>query len=294
MKIYSKKSNPDLSKLVVAMRVIQIIGWGLVFLSFKIVCAQIPATTQDGKKVLLYPNGYWQYANSPKQWLEYLPQIHPHDILLHHTAYALVYDTIHHLAKWTIYQISINQIEQKNSKRTNRFLPDPLLYNATNLEVDYKNSGYDRGHLVPAADMAYSDMTMQESFYYSNITPQVPSFNRGIWKRLEEKVREWVLQNHTLIVVSGAIITDTMPKIGIHSISVPHYFYKIVADLTTPDLKMIGFIIPNAASKIPLSTYAVSVDSIEKITHINFFSALDDAIEETLEKEFNIQKWFSD
>lgn len=254
--------------------------------------SQIPATTNDGKKVLLYENGTWQYAEKQNAILQYLPYSTPSDIIIHHTAYSLSYDTQHYLPKWTIYEITKEQIQKKLSTRKNKFYPDPQLYNKTNLEIDYKNSGYDRGHLVPAADMAYSDTSMKESFYYSNITPQIPSFNRGIWKKLEEQVREWVIQNDKLIIISGPVISDTLKHFGIHNISIPYYYYKIIADLTEPEIKMIGFIIPNKKSDIELQNYAVSVDSIEKVTNINFFSTLDDNIEEKLEKEKLIEKWF--
>ncbi len=256
--------------------------------------SQIQAITSDKKKVILYENGTWVYVDEQKPLFQYLPQVSSSDIIIHHTEYSLAYDTLHHLAKWTIYQITKEQIQKKGVKRTNRFLPDPLLYEKTNLEKDYENSGYDRGHLIPAADMSYSDITMKESFYYSNITPQLPSFNRGIWKKLEDQVRKWVIENEQLIVISGPIISDTLKHFGIHKISKPYYFYKIIADFTKPDIKAISFIIPNESCNKDLKQYTISIDSIEKVTHINFFPTLNDQIEEKLEAEKHINKWFKD
>lgn len=254
--------------------------------------SQIPATTDDGQRVILYENGTWQYLKHPKGFTQYLPYSTPSDIIIHHDAYVLSYDTEHYLAKWTIYQITKKQIQMKIAKRKNKFSPDPQLYNYTNLEEDYKNSGYDRGHLVPAADLSFSEKSMEESFYYSNITPQVPSFNRGIWKRLEDQVRKWVMENDTLIIITGPVISDTLNHFGMHNISIPYQYYKIIADFTEPDTKMIGFIIPNKQSDMDLRDYAVSVDSIEKITHIDFFSVLMDDVENVLEKEVAVKKWF--
>jgi len=253
--------------------------------------AQIPATTNDGKKVILYENGIWQYENESKTLYKFLPKINHTDVLVHRTAYSLVYDTIRHLAKWTMYELKKEFLSNSNVERYGKFFPDPLLIKYTNLEEDYKNSGYDRGHLVPAADMAYSELTMKESFYFSNIAPQVPSFNRGIWKKLEEQVRKWASENDYLYIITGSVITDTMKKIGIHNISIPDYFFKIIANLTSPDMKMIGFIIPNKKSNLELMHYAVSVDSIEKITNIDFFPHLSDDIEEKLEKYIQIKEW---
>lgn len=255
--------------------------------------SQIPAVTKDGKKVILYENGIWQYENESKTLYEFLPKINTTDVLVHHTAYSLVYDTIHHLAKWTMYELKKEHLSNLNVERFNKFSPDPLLNKYTNLSNVYKNSGYDRGHLVPAADMAFSELTMKESFYYSNIAPQVPSFNRGIWKKLEEQVRDWAKENEHLYVVTGSILSDTMKKIGSHNISIPDYFFKIVADLTPPDMKMIGFIIPNKKSNLEIMHYAVSIDSIEKITHIDFFPSLPSDVQDKLEKNIVIEMWFN-
>lgn len=256
--------------------------------------AQVTAITADGKQIVLYDNGFWQYADAIKPLFQYIPKITIHDQIIHHTAYSLSYDTLHHLAKWTIYELHKSQLQQSTVKRTNKFKPDPILPQYTNLDADYKNSGYDRGHLVPAADMSYSEQTMAESFYYSNISPQVPSFNRGIWKQLEEQVRQWVHENEHLIIITGAIIADTLPKIGPHQITVPYYFYKIIADITPPEHKMIGFIIPNEKTNLPLPHFAVSVDSIEQITRLDFFPCLDDLTENQLEKDVSLYIWWKD
>jgi endonuclease G len=255
------------------------------------VYAQLPATTQDGRKVILYDNGIWQYAEEAKTLYEYFPRVHRDDILIHHTAYSLVYDTVHRLARWVLYQTHREQLENAGVERYNKFHPDPLLWKYTQLEEDYKNSGYDRGHLAPAADMAFSEITMKESFYYSNVSPQVPSFNRGIWKKLEEQGRKWGKKYDKLIIVCGPVLTESMSYIGKNRVSVPEYFYKIFADLSSREKKMIGFIIPNNKSGKNLEYYVVSVDSIEKVTHIDFFPSLQDSLEEKLERRSDVRLW---
>lgn len=263
----------------------------IIVLSHKIY-SQIPATTNDGKKVILYPNGYWEYVENKKELSYYYPALNKNDYLIQHHYYSLVYDTLHFLARWTIYELKKDNLQSKVSERKNKFLADPYLIQATQLDAIYKNSGFDKGHLVPAADMAFSDLAMSESFYYTNVAPQLPSFNRGIWKKLEEQVRQWAMNYENILVLSGAVISDTLQKTG--KISVPYYFYKIIAVIKPSYTQMIAFIMPNEKSSLPLKHYAVTVDSVEKITHINFFPSLNDDVEEQAESKFDIHLWFKD
>jgi len=274
----------------------------LVFVFFLLNCSftysQIHAVTDDGRKVILYNNGFWEFENDSSNSLTiYFPkyEISPSEKIIKHIAFSLSYDTLHHLAKWTIYTLSKENVINKVAERYNNFIPDPLLPNCTNLDKDYKNSGFDKGHLVPAADMAFSEITMKESFYYSNITPQYPAFNRGIWKKLEDKVRKWALEKSHIVVITGAIINDTLKSFGEHKISIPYYFYKIIADFNNIDkTEMIGFIIPNEKVKSTnaIQDYVVTVDSLEHITKFDFFSFLKDDIEESVESKVNLSYWF--
>lgn len=256
-----------------------------------IIIAQNTAFTKDGKEVVLYPNGYWQYKESVKNIFQYFPSVVKADVIVNHTYYSISYDTIHHLPKWTIYELNKKMLENKVAERKNKFAPDPYLYRVTQLDIDYKNSGFDKGHLVPANDMSFSETAMAESFYYSNVAPQNPSFNRGVWKKLEEQVRKWADQ-YPIVIISGALISDTLPTIGIHKVSVPYYFYKIVACLSCKEPSAIGFIMPNQKSENTIQHYAVSIDSIEKITHIDFFPALEDEQENKMEKNYSVFFWF--
>ena len=113
---------------------------------------------------------------------------------------------------------------------------------------DYKGSGYDRGHLAPAGDMKWSTTAMSESFYMSNMSPQEPSFNRGIWNRLESQVRRWAIDNGSVYIATGGVLTDGLKTLGSNSVSVPQYYFKVILDYQEPDIKGIGFIIPNIAN----------------------------------------------
>jgi endonuclease G len=132
---------------------------------------------------------------------------------------------------------------------------------------------------------------MAESFYYSNMSPQTPSFNRGVWKRLEELARTWAIENNSIYIVTGPVLTTGLNTIGTNKVSVPNYFYKVILDYSEPSIKGIGFIIPNTGSSEPLQKFAVSIDSVEKFTGIDFFPLLADEQEDLIEKTLCIKCW---
>lgn len=219
-----------------------------------------------------------------------LPKTTTTDRIITHAGYSLVYNEKHEQAAWVAYDLTKSETN-KVFKRVNRFAVDPLVATGTASDQDYEGSGYDRGHLAPAADMGYSATTMRESFYYSNMSPQKPSFNRGIWKKLEELVRSWAIENDTVYVVTGPVLVDWLQTIGPDKVSIPNYYYKVVLDYSEPDIKAIGFILPNDGSKMQLQYYAVPIDSVEKLTGIDFFPLLDDNLEEGIEKTLCITCW---
>lgn len=263
--------------------------------SFSHLLAQQEAVTADGKRVILYENSTWRYALT-------LVDVRPVKIdsleipggngeIVCHTGYTLSYNEEHEQANWVAYELTGKETDRK-FKRTNKFIVDPNVSTGSATSKDYNNSGYDQGHLAPAADMAWSITTMKESFYYSNMSPQVPSFNRDIWKKLEEQVRDWAVEDKAVYVVTGPVLTEGLPTIGPNNVSVPKYYYKVVLDYTLPGIKGIGFIMPNAGSKEPLKTYAVTIDSVEKFTGLDFFYRLPNDQEAVIEMNLDIGAWF--
>jgi endonuclease G len=215
--------------------------------------------------------------------LEY-PAVLPNEKIISHSGYSLVYSEEHEQAKWIAYELTK---EETNSlfERTDKFLVDPMVSTGTAENADYANSGYDKGHLAPAADMGWSAVTMKESFYLSNMSPQLPGFNRGVWKRLEELMRSWAINNSAIYIVTGPVLTSGLPTIGSNRVSIPNYYYKVILDYTQPEIKAMGFILPNTSSSSALTSFVVSIDEVEKATGLDFFPALPDDQETTLEKE---------
>jgi len=209
--------------------------------------------------------------------------------IVKHKYYTLSYNENHEQANWVYYHITPQFINGK-VKRRNKFKSDAKVKTKSATLSDYKASGYDRGHLCPAAAMKLNATSMQESFYMSNMSPQKPQFNRGVWKKLEAQVRKWTIIEKDLYVVSGPVFKDNMGTIGKNKVTIPGYYYKVIFDASKP-CKMIAFILPNTGSKEGLSRFVVSVDRVEKETGIDFFSQLPDNIENSLENKSSIRQW---
>ena len=158
-------------------------------------------------------------------------------------------------------------------RRTDDFRRDRAVTTGSATLADYRHSGYDRGHLAPAAAMAWSQGVMSESFYLSNMSPQDPGFNRGIWRQLEARVRDWADLHGEVFVVTGPVLESELPTIGPSGVSVPAYYYKVVVDLRPPGVEGIGFILPNGSANQSIGRYTVSIDSVEAFTGIDFFQS---------------------
>ena len=205
--------------------------------------------------------------------------------------YALGYIEYHEQPAWVVYHFTKEEAVTKAVKRSDDFREDPEIPTGSATLADYRRSGYDRGHLAPAADMAFSVRTMSDSFYMSNMSPQKPAFNRGIWKNLEAQVRDFAITEHDVYIVTGPILPKTKTvTIGGNKVTVPTHYYKIVYDRTPPE-KMIAFILPNDGSNRPLQDFAVTVDAVEAATGLNFFSIVPQPKQEQLESTISVQDW---
>lgn len=218
----------------------------------------------------------------------------PHQVLelVEFTQFALAYNEQHEQAAWVAYRLKARNNGARH-ERYDRFLADEKVSTGSATPTDYANSGYDRGHLAPAADFSHDKKAMQESFYMSNMSPQEPAFNRGIWSKLENQVRAWAEADKELWVVTGPVLLNQqgLKKIGANQVSVPQLYYKVVLDIKEPAFKMIGFVMENQGSSQALTTFMIPVDSIEQLTGLDFFPLLPDELEEALEQEAQPAQW---
>lgn len=208
--------------------------------------------------------------------------------IIHHTGYTVSYNEDLKIPNWVAWILTPERFQDAVS-RTDDFLPDPSVDDPVTTD-DYKHSGYDRGHMCPAADNKWNEQAMKESFYMTNICPQNHNLNRGDWKELEDACREWTYQNKTLYVVCGPLLYNNHHKtIGQHKVVVPDAFYKVVLSLTPP--KAIGFVYKNTSGNKPLDSYVNSVDQVERLAGIDFFPDLPDSVESRVEAECDISDW---
>ena len=207
--------------------------------------------------------------------------------IVNHTYFSLSYSEPNEQAQWVFFKLTseyVNGIQE----RTDDFREDPVSTGSAKL-ADFKYSGYDRGHLCPAGSMNLNYMSMSESFYLSNMSPQIAGFNRGVWSRLEEQVRSWTEEYDEVWEITGPVFNNNMDTIGTSGVTVPGSYYKIII---RNDLHIIGFLLKHQSSSDKLSDFVVTVDSIENITGIDFLPGLDDEIESDIESNVDLNGWF--
>ncbi|WP_247234998.1 DNA/RNA non-specific endonuclease [Telluribacter sp. SYSU D00476] len=221
-----------------------------------------------------------------------LPALERNDQIVRHTGYALKYVERYEQAAWVAYELPGTQVKG-NQERENTFYDDPSVKSGSAVHADYTRSGYDRGHLAPAADFKNNRVMMKESFYMSNISPQAPDFNRGIWSDLEQLVRVWAIRYKKVYVVTGPVLKPGLPTIGrLNKVAVPEQYYKVILAVTPPTVKGIAFLMRNEGSTQPLSSFVVSIDEVEKVTGIDFFPRLPNAIQDQVEAQSNQGDWY--
>ncbi len=219
----------------------------------------------------------------------YLPTSTTNQIVKH-DYYTLSYSEKHEQSEWVAYELTKNQISSSHFKRP-YFTDDTKVKTKSAQWWNYKKSGYDKGHLCPAADRKFSKKAHDATFLTSNISPQKHDFNAGIWNRLEQKTRYWAKKYDKLYVITGGVLTDNLKTIGDEKVSVPTHFYKILLDYTQPEVKAIAFLMPHKESHKPLYEFVVSIDMIEQVTGIDFFPNLPAHLENTLEKSTDYKAW---
>ena len=205
------------------------------------------------------------------------------ETIITHTGYTVSYNHHYKTPNWVAWELTRQETTGEEG-RTNQFLPDPSLPEPRVETSDYTHSGYDRGHMAPAADMKWSKQAMKESFYMSNICPQNRKLNRDDWGDLEEKCRKWAKKYGRVYIACGPIYDKASPKrIGKHQVAVPDRFFKVVLIYNRKNPIAMGFLFENKAHHQNLKNYMVKVDQVEEETGLDFFSKVPDEVENRIE-----------
>ncbi|MGO4772530.1 DNA/RNA non-specific endonuclease [Flavobacterium sp. W22_SRS_FK3] len=245
-----------------------------VFVLF-IITLFIVSCKNEKKEILLAQNTFVNQSQNVSQSvysIAYLPTSTTRQIVKH-DYYTLSYNEKFEQAEWVAYELKKKYLKNNDFKRP-YFIEDPMVGTGSADWRNYKKSGYDKGHLCPAGDMEFDKKAYDDTFYTSNISPQNHDFNSGIWNRLENKVRYWAVKYNDIYVVTGGILKDSDKKIGTEKVSVPKYFYKIILAKSGKDHKAIAFLIPNEKSQKGIYEFVVPVETLEKMTGIDFFPNL--------------------
>lgn len=193
-------------------------------------------------------------------------------------------------AAWVAYELTKEEINGSISSEKKKITADPKFEKATSSVKDYKGSDMLMGHIAPIKDMSFSEQSLNECFYITNITPMKAGFVNGVWTNIEELIRYWAKEYGSVYIVSGPVLTDPPYKtIGKNKISVPKHFYKVV--MTGDKSQALGFVVSNRNTTTGLYSLAKSVNEVEELTGIDFFPSMNDEAEESVESKYDKHQW---
>ncbi len=208
-----------------------------------------------------------------------------------YTGFTVYFNPRWRVPSVVVYELTQQELEGNESRAKKYFKPDKSVELSANTK-DYVKSGYDRGHMAPAADMNWDTEVMKQSFLMTNIAPQNGNLNSGDWRGVESKIRKWCERDSALVIITGTIFDDANVKtIGANNVGVPSKLYKIVFAPYVEKPRMVAYLFNNREPMRSIAEHLVTVDSIEQITGNDFFSTLPDEFENQLESVTNIEQW---
>ena len=214
-------------------------------------------------------------------------------ILVEHEGFTLLFDTRTMCPLWVAWELTADETRGKVSRGGVDFKADESVPKQYQVEMwDYNGGQYGRGHMCPAGDMKWSQQAMQDCHYMTNICPQTAELNKTWWEHLERACRQWARQNGAVQIVCGPVFSDNPKRFGKkHKVAVPKGFYKVVLSQKEGSEKALGFYYTNDDAPQPMEDAVRSVDEIEQLTGIDFFSSLPDELEDRLEAMTDLRAW---
>ena len=212
--------------------------------------------------------------------------------VIHRKGYTVSYNKDTRCPNWVAWHLTKSHTYGNNQRSEQKFTEDPQVPVPRATDWDYYNSGYDRGHMCPAADNKWDAQAMQQTFLLTNICPQNHGLNKYEWNDVEMLCREWARQYGAVDIVCGPIFSkgNNPNKVGRNKVWVPDGFFKVV--LRRGDTPCaIGFVYDNRGTKQPMAEHIRTVDEVERLTGIDFFPALPDNIENRVEASARLKDW---
>lgn len=208
--------------------------------------------------------------------------------VISYSGYYVVYNPEYKLPRYVQYELTASETEGQSTRKGLNFRQDSSVRLAQAEDSDYRNSGWSRGHMAPAGDFKWSDQAMEETFYFTNCCPQNQSLNAGQWSTLEKKVRDWAERYGSVTVATGPLVWEnTYGTIGENKVVIPDAFFKAVI----AGDQSIAFVMYNRPENENMQKCAMSIDKLEEISGIDFFSDLEDHFENKVEATYTLRYW---
>lgn len=221
-----------------------------------------------------------------------LPGINENDYIVDYLGYTVSYDMRNKIPEWVAYELTGEETDGKADRNGKFFRADEDIFAPQPEDRDYRGSGWTRGHMAPAADFRWNDEAMWETFLFTNCCPQDEDLNNGMWNTLEKKCRGWARKHGKVHIITGPVIgSNRYGSIGKGRVTVPDAFFKAILVNIGGKYHSIGFIMENKAQNDNLQKCAMSIDELEEITGLDLFPALEDTIEEKIEKKYSLSPW---
>lgn len=206
-----------------------------------------------------------------------------------YTGFTLSYNKDNRTPNYVAWELLGTEVSTEWPRKDN-FWQDSDIYGCTK-HSDYTNSGYDRGHMCPAADQKWSEQAMNDCFVMTNMCPQLHDLNAGAWETLEDKERVWAKRDSAVMIIAGPIYIDGETYIEKSKVRVPDAFFKVLIAPYLDKPRGIAFVYPHMQCPGNMQDYATTIDKVEEITGFDFFSSLPDEIENKIESEYSFTDW---
>lgn len=213
--------------------------------------------------------------------------------ILRRVGYTTSYNAQNRIPNWVAWHLTASHADGRYKRDEMVFHEDMEVGSPRAYDSDYRSSGYDRGHMCPSGDNKWSREAQEQSFLFTNICPQRHNLNTGAWNDVELQCRAWAKRYGDLYIVCGPILYNQQHRtIGRNRVVVPEAFFKVVLRKQNNYYKSLGFVYENKGASRDMSRFVRSVDEIEELTGLDFFSELPDRIENTIERQANIRDWY--
>ena len=221
-----------------------------------------------------------------------MPALTSEDELIRHDGYVISYNSDNRIPNWVAYELTADEAHGDEERGDRMFSMDPKYKKKQAMREDYRDSGWTKGHMAPAADFRWDEDAMDETFYLTNVCPQNEFLNANDWEYLERQVRYWAGKFGKVWVVTGPVVGDNRyGTIGDNDVVVPDSFFKAVLACKDGKYRSIAFLMNNDSQRYYLADCSMSVDELEEYTGLDFFPALDDSVEESVEAQYRPGDW---